>query len=170
MCCACLCVCEKFVLCVCILIYFFSTSYDSSDNSEAEERHAKHKKSKKHKKHKKTSTSEKVHKKHKKSKKRHHRQSESSNASDKQQLLRNNIVSQGLSSKFTELMQASRERGTKLTPNGADFRIIKPNTDPCSLVEEITKTIQNKVLPVLEVATSGSESEVYVLKIYKCNT
>jgi len=27
-------------------------------------------------------------------------------------------------------------------------------------VEEITKTIQNKVLPVLEVASSGSESDV----------
>jgi len=59
-------------------------------------------------------------------------------------------------------MQASRERSTILAPNGADFRIIKPNmqTDPCSLVEEITKTIQNKVMPVLEVASSGSESEV----------
>ncbi|XP_017862419.1 PREDICTED: serine/threonine-protein kinase PRP4 homolog [Drosophila arizonae] len=136
------------------------SSYDSSDNSEAEERHAKHKKSKKHKKHKKSSSSEKVHKKHKKSKKRHQRHSESSNASEKQQLIRNNAVAQGLSSKFTELMQASRERSSKLTPNGADFRIVKPNTDPCSLVEEITKTIQNKVRPVLEVATSGSESDV----------
>ncbi|XP_030560973.1 serine/threonine-protein kinase PRP4 homolog isoform X2 [Drosophila novamexicana] len=126
-------------------------SYDSSDNSETEERRAKHKKSKKHKKHKKTSSSEKVHKKHKKSKKRHQRQSESSNAG-----------AQSLSSKFTEIMQAaSRERSAILSSNGsADFRIVKPNTDPCSLVEEITKTIQNKVLPVLEVATSGSESEV----------
>ncbi|KAH8302553.1 hypothetical protein KR044_008135, partial [Drosophila immigrans] len=133
------------------------SSYDSSDNSETEERRsAKHKKAKKHKKHKKSSTSEnKVHKKHKKSKKRHHRQSESSNASDKQQPQRNSSSqSQSLSSKFTELMQK----------NGGDFRIIKPNiqTDPCSLVEEITKTIQNKVMtvPVLEVASSGSESEV----------
>ncbi|XP_034106918.1 glutamic acid-rich protein isoform X2 [Drosophila albomicans] len=130
-------------------------SYDSSDNSEAEERRsAKHKKSKKHKKHKKSSSADnKVHKKHKKSKKRHRHHSESSNASDNKQR-NSSSQSQSLSSKFTEIMQK----------NGGDFRIIKPNmqTDPCSLVEEITKTIQNKVMtvPVLEVASSGSESEV----------
>lgn len=143
------------------------SSYDSSDNSGAEERRTKHKKSKKHKKHKKTSSSasksDKVHKKHKKSKKSHHRHSESSNASEKPQQ-RTSSIGQSLSNKFTEIMQASRERSTILAPNGADFRIIKPNmqTDPCSLVEEITKTIQNKVMPVLEVASSGSESEVAV--------
>ncbi|EDV95652.1 GH15661 [Drosophila grimshawi] len=147
-------------------------SYDSSDNSEEEEeeRRAKHKKSKRHKKHKKSTSSSKsdnkVHKKHKKSKKRSHRPSESSNASDKQQMRNSSSTTTGggggLSSKFTEIMQASRERSAIRAPNGADFRIIKPNiqTDPCSLVEEITKTIQNKVLPVLEVASSGSESEV----------
>ncbi|XP_034483773.1 serine/threonine-protein kinase PRP4 homolog isoform X2 [Drosophila innubila] len=140
-------------------------SYDSSDNSGTEERRTKHKKPKKHKKHKKTSSaskSDKVHKKHKKSKKSHHRHSESSNASEKHQ--RTSSSGQSLSNKFTEIMQASRERSTILAPNGVDFRIIKPNmqTDPCSLVEEITKTIQNKVMPVLEVASSGSESEVAV--------
>ncbi|KAM8710163.1 hypothetical protein ACLKA7_016887 [Drosophila subpalustris] len=145
------------------------SSYDSSDNSETEERRTKHKKPKKHKKHKKTSSSsksDKVHKKHKKSKKRHHRHSESSTASDKHppRTSSSSGVGQSLSNKFTEIMQASRERSTILAPNGADFRIIKPNmhTDPCSLVEEITKTIQNKVMPVLEVASSGSESEVPV--------
>lgn len=42
------------------------------------------------------------------------------------------------------------------------FVITKPNiqTDPSSLVEEITKTIQTKVLPTMEVVSSGSESEV----------
>ncbi|KAH8365645.1 hypothetical protein KR093_003097, partial [Drosophila rubida] len=138
--------------------FFFGSSYDSSDNSETEERRSstKHKKAKKHKKHKKTSSADnKVHKKHKKSKKRHHRHSESSNASEKQQQRNSSSHTQSLSSKFTEIMQK----------NGGDFRIIKPNmqTDPCSLVEEITKTIQNKVMtvmPVLEVASSGSESEV----------
>lgn len=153
-------------MCVYILScdFFAQSSYDSSDNSGTEERRAKHKKPKKHKKHKKTSSaskSDKVHKKHKKSKKSHHRHSESSNASEKHQQ-RTSSGGQSLSNKFTELMQASRERSTILAPNGADFRIIKPNmqTDPCSLVEEITKTIQNKVVPVLEVATSGSDSEV----------
>lgn len=55
-------------------------------------------------------------------------------------------------------MHANR---TILAPNGADLRIIKSKlqTDPCSLVEEITKTIQNKVLPVV-VTSSSSDSEV----------
>ncbi|XP_017841813.2 LOW QUALITY PROTEIN: serine/threonine-protein kinase PRP4 homolog [Drosophila busckii] len=129
------------------------SSYDSSDNSETEERRAKLKKPKKHKKHKRSSSSksDKVHKKHKKSKKRH-RHSESSNASEKQRR------SSGLSSKFTEIMQmASRERSSIMVANG---RVSNVQTDPCSLVQEITKTIQNKVIPVLEVASSGSESEV----------
>ncbi|XP_017057934.1 serine/threonine-protein kinase PRP4 homolog [Drosophila ficusphila] len=135
-------------------------SYDSSNNSESGDRRAKHKKAKKHKKHKKSlSKGEKdrhVHKKQKKSKKRSHRPSESSNDSDAPGNAKTKLAKNvGLSSKFTEIMQrASR--------NGADFRITKPllPTDPSSLVEEITKTIQNKVLPVLEVASSGSESEV----------
>ncbi|XP_017010775.2 serine/threonine-protein kinase PRP4 homolog [Drosophila takahashii] len=140
-------------------------SYDSSNNSESEERRAKHKKAKKHKKHKKSSTgkAEKdrhaAHKKHKKAKKRPHRASESSNDSDapaenaKAKLAKNS----GLSSKFTEIMQKASRNGGGL----GDFRITKPlmATDPSSLVEEITKTIQNKVLPVLEVASSGSESD-----------
>ncbi|KAH8297836.1 hypothetical protein KR054_011283, partial [Drosophila jambulina] len=141
------------------------SSYDSS-NSESEDRRAKHKKPKKHKKHKKSSSlgkSEKerhAHKKHKKAKKRLHRQSESSNDSDTPEAKAKTKLpksSAGLSSKFTEIMQ-------KASRNGADFRISKSllPTDPCSLVEEITKTIQNKVLPVLEVASSGSESDVPV--------
>ncbi|XP_070141703.1 serine/threonine-protein kinase PRP4 homolog isoform X1 [Drosophila kikkawai] len=140
------------------------SSYDSS-NSESEERRAKHKKPKKHKKHKKSSSSGKsekerhAHKKSKKAKKRLHRQSESSNDSDAPESKAKSKLpkSSGLSSKFTEIMQ-------KASRNGADFRISKSllPTDPCSLVEEITKTIQNKVLPVLEVASSGSESDVPV--------
>ncbi|XP_037722504.1 serine/threonine-protein kinase PRP4 homolog [Drosophila subpulchrella] len=136
-------------------------SYDSSNDSESEERRAKHKKAKKHKKHKKSSSGKgekdrHAHKKHKKAKKRPHRASESSNDSDAMENAKAKLAkNSGLSSKFTEIMQ-------KASRNGADFRIAKPllPTDPCSLVEEITKTIQNKVLPVLEVASSGSESDV----------
>nr|NP_001286884.1 Pre-mRNA processing factor 4 kinase, isoform C [Drosophila melanogaster]AHN57909.1 Pre-mRNA processing factor 4 kinase, isoform C [Drosophila melanogaster] len=136
-------------------------SYDSSNNSETEERRAKHKKAKKHKKHKKSSTgkTEKdrhVHKKQKKAKKRPHRTSESTNESDAPENAKLKLSQNcGLSSKFTEIMQ-------KASRNGADFRVGKPllPTDPSSLVEEITKTIQNKMLPVLEVASSSSESDV----------
>ncbi|XP_061395100.1 serine/threonine-protein kinase PRP4 homolog [Musca vetustissima] len=74
-----------------------------------------------------------------------------------------------LNEKFTEIMEKVKkdtnsalrvEHDTKTNK----FLITKPNlpTDPCSLVEEITKTIQNKVLPTMEVASSGSESEVPV--------
>ncbi|KAI8039366.1 serine/threonine-protein kinase PRP4 homolog isoform X2 [Drosophila gunungcola] len=133
----------------------------SSINSESEDRRAKHKKAKKHKKQKKSfsGNDEKdrhIHKKHKKAKKRPHRRSESSNDSDAPENAKAKLPkSSGLSSKFTEIMQ-------KASRNGADFRIGKPllPTDPSSLVEEITKTIQNKVLPVLEVASSGSESDI----------
>ncbi|XP_016957237.1 serine/threonine-protein kinase PRP4 homolog [Drosophila biarmipes] len=136
-------------------------SCDSSNNSESEERRAKHKKAKKHKKHKKSSSGKgekdrHTHKKHKKAKKRAHRASESSFDSDAMENAKAKLAkNSGLSSKFTEIMQ-------KASRNGADFRIVKPlmPTDPSSLVEEITKTIQNKVLPVLEVASSGSESDV----------
>ncbi|XP_016982029.1 serine/threonine-protein kinase PRP4 homolog isoform X2 [Drosophila rhopaloa] len=134
---------------------------DKSNNSESEERRAKLKKTKKHKKHKKSSASKgekdrHAHKKHKKAKKRPHRPSESSNDSDAPENDKVKLArSSGLSGKFTEIMQ-------KASRNGADFRIGKHllPTDPSSLVEEITKTIQNKVLPVLEVASSGSESDV----------
>ncbi|XP_017066313.1 serine/threonine-protein kinase PRP4 homolog [Drosophila eugracilis] len=136
-------------------------SYDSSDNSASEKRLSKHKKAKKHKKHKKSSTNKNekdrhAHKKHRKAKKRPHRASESSNDSDPQKNVKEKMSkNSGLSNKFTEIMQ-------KASRNGPDFRIGKPllPTDPNSLVEEITKTIQNKVLPVLEVASSGSESDV----------
>jgi len=148
---------------VCIDRGFISTpnSYDSSNDSESEEHRAKHKKAKKHKKHKKSSSGKgekdrHAHKKHKKAKKRPHRASESSNDSDAMENAKAKLAkNSGLSSKFTEIMQ-------KASRNGADFRIAKPMlpTDPSSLVEEITKTIQNKVLPVLEVASSGSESDV----------
>ncbi|KAH8378671.1 hypothetical protein KR009_000645, partial [Drosophila setifemur] len=145
------------------LIRFFSCD---SSNSESEDHRTKHKKPKKHKKHKKSLSGKgdkekekHAHKKHKKAKKRIHRQSESSDSAapppenaSKAKLPRSST----LSSKFTEIMQKSNR-------NGSDFRLNqhqKLSTDPCSLVEEITKTIQNKVLPVLEVASSGSESDV----------
>lgn len=136
-------------------------SYDSS-NSESEERRTKHKKPKKHKKHKKSSSSKSekekhAHKKHKKAKKRLHRQSESSESEAPETATVKQPRNASLSSKFTEIME-------KASRNGSDLRLAKQNlpTDPCSLVEEITKTIQNKVLPVLEVASSGSESDVPV--------
>ncbi|KAH8252200.1 hypothetical protein KR026_012071, partial [Drosophila bipectinata] len=141
---------------------FSPNSYDSS-NSESEERRTKHKKPKKHKKHKKSSSSKSEkekhpHKKHKKAKKRLHRQSESSDSEAPEIATIKQPRNASLSSKFTEIME-------KASRNGADLRLAKQKlpTDPCSLVEEITKTIQNKVLPVLEVASSGSESDVYVL-------
>ncbi|KAH8345779.1 hypothetical protein KR067_004003, partial [Drosophila pandora] len=137
------------------------SSYDSS-NSESEERRTKHKKPKKHKKHKKSSSSKSekekhAHKKHKKAKKRLHRQSESSESEAPETATVKQPRNASLSSKFTEIME-------KASRNGSDLRLAKQKlpTDPCSLVEEITKTIQNKVLPVLEVASSGSESDVPV--------
>ncbi|XP_017135667.1 serine/threonine-protein kinase prp4 [Drosophila miranda] len=132
-----------------------------SDEKSGEEHRAKLKKQKKHKKHKKSTSSKSdkekhVHKRHKKSKKRHHHHSESSHDSDgtehpsaKQQ------KSYGLSEKFSEIMQKASRNGAELCISSS-----KLQTDPCSLVEEITKTIQNKVLPVLEVASSSSESDV----------
>ncbi|XP_034658400.1 serine/threonine-protein kinase prp4 isoform X2 [Drosophila subobscura] len=135
-------------------------SLDSSNNSGTEERRAKLKKQKKHKKHKKFTSSKSdkdkhIHKKHKKSKKRHHRHSESSHDSDEHSSAKQQ-KSYGLSDKFSEIMQKASRNGTELCISSSKLL----QTDPCSLVEEITKTIQNKVLPVLEVGSSSSESDV----------
>lgn len=72
-----------------------------------------------------------------------------------------------INEKFTEIMKkANKDKNCALRVEHDvktnKFLITKPNiqTDPCSLVEEITKTIQTKVLPVMEVVSSGSESEV----------
>lgn len=145
---------------------FLLHSYDSSDTTTEKlfkYASSSHKKSKKEKKHKKTSKSEKSHRKHKKSKKRHHKHSESSVSEDTGDKRR----SGALNEKFTEIMH----RVTKdVNPrpdqqaNGGRFSITRTNlqTDPGSLVEEITKTIQNNIYPTMEVASSGSESEMYV--------
>ncbi|CAD7004151.1 unnamed protein product [Ceratitis capitata] len=120
------------------------------------------KKSKKEKKHKKSGKSEKSHKKHKKSKKRHHKHSESSISED----AGNQRRSGALNEKFTEIMYKVTKDVTSVNrsdqSNGGRFGITKTHiqTDPGSLVEEITKTIQNNILPTMEVASSGSESEV----------
>ncbi|XP_075147453.1 pre-mRNA processing factor 4 kinase isoform X2 [Haematobia irritans] len=127
--------------------------YDSNDGPEEKRpKHSsssQHKKSKKHKKHKKSNKSDKSHKKHKKSsKKRSRRQSGSSDStgSEKEMIVEKKKTGV-LNEKFTEIM----EKVKKDVPNLP--------TDPCSLVKEITKTIQNKVLPTMEVASSGTESE-----------
>ncbi|XP_073816230.1 pre-mRNA processing factor 4 kinase [Musca autumnalis] len=152
--------------------------YDSNnDDGPPEEKRSKHssgshhKKSKKHKKHKKSNKSEKSHKKHKKSsKKRSRKHSGSSSGSESErEVVVEKKKTGALNEKFTEIMEKVKkdtssalrvEHDTKTNK----FLITKPNlpTDPCSLVEEITKTIQNKVLPTMEVASSGSESEVPV--------
>uniref|UniRef100_T1PK18 Serine/threonine-protein kinase PRP4 homolog n=1 Tax=Musca domestica TaxID=7370 RepID=T1PK18_MUSDO len=149
--------------------------YDSTNDDGPEEKRSKHssgshhKKSKKHKKHKKSNKSEKTHKKHKKSsKKRSRRHSGSSTDSESE---REAIVEKkktgALNEKFTEIMEKVKKDTNSALRVEHDAKtnkilITKPNlpTDPCSLVEEITKTIQNKVLPTMEVASSGSESEV----------
>lgn len=161
-----------------VYIIFFClppSSYDSTNDDGPEEKRSKHssgshhKKSKKHKKHKKSNKSEKTHKKHKKSsKKRSRRHSGSSTDSESE---REAIVEKkktgALNEKFTEIMEKVKKDTNSALRVEHDAKtnkilITKPNlpTDPCSLVEEITKTIQNKVLPTMEVASSGSESEV----------
>lgn len=139
-------------------IYIFLFNSESADDKLS--KHAK--KAKKHKKHKKSSKSEckeKSHKKHKKSKKHKH----DSSLSDEEVSIKQSGV---MNNKFTEIMEKVSKDKTSIIrveqhSNGSKFTITKPNmnTDPFSLVEEITKTIQNKVLPTLEVASSGSESE-----------
>ncbi|XP_054732143.1 serine/threonine-protein kinase PRP4 homolog [Anastrepha obliqua] len=142
-------------------------SYDSNESTEEKRfKHSlsSHKKAKKQKTHKKSTKSEKSHRKHKKSKKRHHKHSESSVSEDTGDKRR----SGALNEKFTEIMHLHVSKdATPLiscnqTSNGGRFTITKSNvqTDPCSLVEEITKTIKNNILPTMEVASSGSESEV----------
>ncbi|XP_053956813.1 serine/threonine-protein kinase PRP4 homolog [Anastrepha ludens] len=142
-------------------------SYDSNESTEEKRfKHSlsSHKKAKKQKTHKKSTKSEKSHRRHKKSKKRHHKHSESSVSEDTGDKRR----SGALNEKFTEIMHlhVSKDVTTlnsgNQTSNGGRFTITKSNvqTDPCSLVEEITKTIKNNILPTMEVASSGSESEV----------
>lgn len=155
------------------LIYIIC-SYDSNYYDGAEENHSKsssgthQKKAKKHKKHKKSNKTDKSHKKHKKSKKRrrHHSRSPSGTDSEDESTLEKR-KSGAINEKFTEIMmKANKDKNCALLVEhdvkANKFMITKPNiqTDPCSLVEEITKTIQTKVLPVMEVVSSGSESEV----------
>lgn len=148
-------------------------SNDSSDESVGEKRLKtsgsvdKHKRSKKHKKHKKSGKGEKSHKKHKKSKRRHKSNvSESEDDDHRKSSASRRSGAGGINEKFTEIMQkASRDRSSLLKvehSNGNKFSIRKPNiqTDASSLVEEITKTIQNKVIPAMEIVSSGTESEV----------
>ncbi|KAI8130981.1 Serine/threonine-protein kinase PRP4 like protein [Lucilia cuprina] len=152
-------------------------SYDSNNEDGPEEKRSKHstgshhKKSKKHKKHKKSNKSDKSHKKHKKSKKRHrhHSHSSSDSASEDESITVEKRKSGAINDKFTEIMKkANKDKNCALRVEHDvktnKFLITKPNiqTDPCSLVEEITKTIQTKVLPVMEVVSSGSESDVPV--------
>ncbi|XP_067648548.1 serine/threonine-protein kinase PRP4 homolog [Eurosta solidaginis] len=140
----------------------FNTS-ESSEEKRLKTSSSSHKKSKKHKKHKKSFKGDRSHKKHKKSKKRTHKQSESSMSED----VGEKRHSCGLNTKFTEIMQKVINepiiihRDDQLA-NGSRFVITKPNmqTDPFSLVQEITKTIQNNIMPTMEVVSSGSESEV----------
>ncbi|GBO99340.1 hypothetical protein EVAR_67085_1 [Eumeta japonica] len=152
---------------------FDPCSYDSNNYDEPEEKRIKstgshHKKAKKHKKHKKSNKTDKSHKKHKKSKKRrhHHSHSQSESDSDNESTVEKR-KSGAINEKFTEIMKkANKEKDSALRVEHDmktnKFLITKPNiqTDPCSLVDEITKTIQTKVLPVMEVVSSGSESEV----------
>ncbi|XP_055843574.1 serine/threonine-protein kinase PRP4 homolog [Episyrphus balteatus] len=146
-------------------------SNDSSDESVEEKRFKassasaeKHKRNKKHKKHKKSGKSDKSHKKHKKTKKRH--KSTGSDSDDGHRKSSASRRSGCINEKFTEIMQkASRDRSSLLKvehSNGNKFSIRKPimQTDASSLVEEITKTIQNKVIPAMEIVSSGTESEV----------
>ncbi|XP_037939613.1 serine/threonine-protein kinase PRP4 homolog [Teleopsis dalmanni] len=123
-----------------------------------------HKKSKKHKKQKKSNKTEKFHKSHKKYKKRR-RQSESSDMASEVSTTKRTPAT--LNEKFAEIMQKASKDTTSFLrveqhANGNKFSITRPNmqTDPSSLVEEITRTIQTKVLPVMEVGSSGSDSEV----------
>ncbi|KAM7362549.1 pre-mRNA processing factor 4 kinase isoform 1-T1 [Cochliomyia hominivorax] len=148
-------------------------SYDSTNDVGPEEKRSKHssgshhKKSKKHKKHKKSNKSDKSHKKHKKSKKRHRHHSHSSETGSDDESMMEKRKSGAINEKFTEIMKkANKDKNCALRVEHDvktnKFLITKPNiqTDPCSLVDEITKTIQTKVLPVMEVVSSGSESEV----------
>ncbi|XP_065371849.1 serine/threonine-protein kinase PRP4 homolog [Calliphora vicina] len=151
-------------------------SYDSNNDDGPEEKRSKqstgshHKKSKKHKKHKKSNKSDKSHKKHKKTKKRHrHHSNSSSELGSGDESTAEKKKSGAINEKFTEIMKkANKDKNCGLRVEHDvkinKFLITKPNihTDPCSLAEEITKTIQTKVVPVMEVVSSGSESEVPV--------
>lgn len=126
---------------------------------------------KKHKKHKKSNKSERSHKKHKKSSsssKKRHRHTSGSESSSESDAAMEKKKTGALNEKFTEIMlKAKREASNSALRIEHDVKtnkllITKPfsQTDPTSLVDEITKTIQTKVLPTMEVVSSGSESEV----------
>ena len=130
-----------------------------------------HKKPKKHKKHKKSNKSEKQHKKHKKTKKRHRRQSEDGSDAAAVEAEKRGVATTTLNTKFTETMQKASRTSVATTgllqieahSNGNRISIIKPDlqTDPNSLVEEITRTIQNNsALRTMQVVSSESEAEV----------
>uniref|UniRef100_A0A1A9W886 Uncharacterized protein n=1 Tax=Glossina brevipalpis TaxID=37001 RepID=A0A1A9W886_9MUSC len=126
-----------------------------------------HKKSKKHKKHKKSNKNDCSHKKHKKAK-RSHRHSSCASFIDTD-TTHSKRRSGALNDKFTEIMaKVKNDNGSALLLDHnvkvTKFHTTKPNiqTDPCSLVEEITKTIQNKMLPIMEVVSSSSESDAPV--------
>ncbi|KAI9579987.1 hypothetical protein GQX74_000775 [Glossina fuscipes] len=144
-------------------------AYNSSNDETANKRRkyavtSRHKKSKKHKKHKKSSKNDCSHKKHKKTK-RSHRHSTCSSFVDTD-ATHPKKRSGALNDKFTEIMAKVKNDNSSalnLEHNAKTnkFHTSKPNiqTEPCSLVEEITKTIQNKILPIMEVVSSSSESD-----------
>ncbi|KAL5292360.1 PRPF4B family protein [Megaselia abdita] len=149
---------------------------DETSLSSAEEPEEKRKRSstdhkkkhKKHKKHKKSSKSdkkdkEKTHKSHKKQKKskRKHRRSESDSSSEDEQK-----TSHRLDEKFTEIMQsknAENGHGNHILPTRANSigKTIQPSN---TLIAELTKTIKissaQVPLPTMEIASSGTDSEV----------
>ncbi|KAL9896988.1 pre-mRNA processing factor 4 kinase isoform 1-T5 [Glossina fuscipes fuscipes] len=143
--------------------------YNSSNDETPNKRRkyavtSRHKKSKKHKKHKKSSKNDCSHKKHKKTK-RSHRHSTCSSFVDTD-ATHPKKRSGALNDKFTEIMAKVKNDNSSalnLEHNAKTnkFHTSKPNiqTEPCSLVEEITKTIQNKILPIMEVVSSSSESD-----------
>ncbi|XP_055390310.1 uncharacterized protein LOC129619201 isoform X2 [Condylostylus longicornis] len=135
----------------------------------------KHKKNKKHKKGSRmesevmdnhTDYNRPGHKKHKKNKKKTKEIDSSKEKVDKSYLKKHEPKPMTIGDKFSEIMKKSSTDSSLLTliekQNGQPLIIKKPNvsTDPCSLVEEITRTLKAKVLPTMEVVSSGSESPV----------
>lgn len=149
---------------------------------------SKKKKHKKHKKHKKSSRSEREagvdgggsdlkSKKHKKHKRKHKSSVGSGDSSDtgRNSSRRGNNgaggvssrKSGGLSEKFTDIMEKVGKNADSVviiekTSNGHTIAMKKPNipTDPSSLVEEITRTLNAKAIPSMEIVSSESESDV----------
>lgn len=153
-------------------------SYDSSEDS-ADDKHPKHdsldkkKKHKKHKKHKKSTKLDRTAKpkKHKKHKRKHKlsEASTSGGSSDVQEVKRDSVSRKtGLNEKFTEIMQKVGKDTTSIVTidksNGHAFAVKRANipTDPSSLVEEITRTLNSKAIPSMEIVSSESDSEEVV--------